>query len=183
MDKNTLRKMIQEKRNALSKQEVMQKSKIIEEKTVPFLKGTVALYKAFQNEVCINNLQAFVSQYALPVTKKKEPLRFYICNETTKFKTSSYGIEEPIDGILCDALQFDIMVIPIVGFDENCNRLGYGKGYYDAYLKQTNALKIGVAYECQKVDRIPVESYDVPLDMIITESNIYIHDKKNRSTM
>lgn len=173
MDKLSLRNHIQEKRNALSKQQVMQYSKIIQGKTVPFLRGTVALYNAFQNEVCVNELKTLVKQYALPIAKKNEPLQFYTCNENTKFSISSYGIQEPIDGILCDPTRFDVMVIPLVGFDEYCNRLGYGKGYYDAYLKHTNALKIGVAFECQKVDSIPIGPHDVALDMIITETNIY----------
>lgn len=173
MDKHCLRKHIQQKRNALSKQQVMQYSEIIQEKAVPFLKGTVALYNAFQNEVCVNELKTLVEQYALPIAKKNEPLQFYICNLHTKFSISSFGIQEPIDGTLCDPISFDVMIIPLVGFDEQCNRLGYGKGYYDAYLKHTKALKIGVAFECQKVDSIPVQPHDIVLDMIITEANIY----------
>lgn len=173
LDKQVLRKQLLAKRNALSKQQVLQYSAIIQEKTVPFLKGTVALYEAFQNEVDVHDLKKHVKQYALPVAKNQQPLQFYLCHKDTIYSMSSFGIREPINGSLCLPEQLDIMIIPLVGFDAQCHRLGYGKGYYDRYLKHTNALKIGIAYECQKVDIIPIQDHDMVLDMIITEEKIY----------
>ena len=67
------------------------------------------------------------------------------------------------------------MILPIVGFDERKNRLGYGKGYYDRYLqKNMEIIKMGIAFECQKWENgIPYENTDIPLDIIITETECY----------
>ena len=68
-------------------------------------------------------------------------------------------------------------MIPLVAFDVNLNRLGYGGGYYDRYLekisKQKKIIKIGIAYSFQKIPKIPINNYDIKLDCIITEKKIY----------
>jgi 5,10-methenyltetrahydrofolate synthetase len=69
------------------------------------------------------------------------------------------------------APQFDVIIVPMLGFDANLNRLGYGGGYYDRFLAgQPQARKIGVCFELGKLDQLPAEPHDIPLDMIITES-------------
>ncbi len=67
----------------------------------------------------------------------------------------------------------DIVLVPLLGFDEELNRIGYGKGYYDRFLKHVDSLKIGLAFENQKVPKIQKEDTDVPLDIVITEKEIY----------
>lgn len=70
--------------------------------------------------------------------------------------------------------QFDAIIVPMLGFDENLQRLGYGGGYYDKFLAtQPSAKKIGVCFEAGKLDRIPYEPHDVALDIIITEERVY----------
>lgn len=73
-----------------------------------------------------------------------------------------------------------LMIMPGSAFDKECNRMGYGKGYYDKYLdfllKENLALKlrtIGLCFECQMQERIPAEAYDRKADMVITEKGIY----------
>ncbi len=65
------------------------------------------------------------------------------------------------------------MLIPLIAFDENLNRVGYGGGFYDRYInrirKNKRILKIGVAYSFQKVKKIITNKYDIKLDYIITE--------------
>lgn len=69
---------------------------------------------------------------------------------------------------------FDVIIVPMLGFDEKRHRIGYGGGYYDMFLaSQPRAKKIGVCYEAGRVEQIPAESHDVALDMIITESHTY----------
>lgn len=66
--------------------------------------------------------------------------------------------------------QFDVIVVPMVGFDSSLQRIGYGGGYYDKFLAtQSSAIKIGVCFELGRLEKIPAEPHDIPLDRIITE--------------
>jgi 5-formyltetrahydrofolate cyclo-ligase len=68
----------------------------------------------------------------------------------------------------------DLIIVPLVAFDESCNRIGMGGGYYDRFLKNyPKARKVGLAYELQKVSHVPVEQHDVRLDQIVTEKSVY----------
>ncbi len=74
----------------------------------------------------------------------------------------------------------DLVLMPLVAFDLQGNRLGMGKGYYDrtlSYLRQRRHWRkprlIGVAYEFQKVDALPFQPWDVPLDGVVTEAGFY----------
>lgn len=70
--------------------------------------------------------------------------------------------------------QFEVIIVPMLGFDRELNRIGYGGGYYDKFLAtQPKAKKIGVCFELGIVEQIPAESHDVPLDMVITERTLY----------
>lgn len=72
------------------------------------------------------------------------------------------------------AKQLDLVVVPGIVFDIKGNRLGTGKGYYDRFLKRyPDAFKIGLAYQEQIVARLPHDPYDVPMNLIITDKNIY----------
>ena len=66
----------------------------------------------------------------------------------------------------------DVAFIPLIACDKNKNRIGFGKGYYDKFLSGKNILKIGLAYDFQIVDHIPSNSWDVKLDLIITDKQI-----------
>lgn len=76
--------------------------------------------------------------------------------------------------------QYDVIFVPLVAFDSVCHRIGYGGGWYDRFLaNQPQALKIGLAYEMQKVQLIPAEAHDVPLDIVVTEKAVYQRANKN----
>lgn len=94
--------------------------------------------------------------------------------------TSSYGILEPIgDKNDFDVNKLDLIVMPGVAFDEICNRLGYGGGYYDKFLDKNNieCKKVALAYELQVLNKLEAEEHDVKVDSIITEKRI-INNKK-----
>ncbi len=81
-----------------------------------------------------------------------------------------FGIGEPTGPKWTDLAAVDLIVVPGVAFDRQGNRMGRGRGFYDRMLKSTpNAVKIGVAYDFQILDAIPVEPHDVPMDAVITE--------------
>jgi 5-formyltetrahydrofolate cyclo-ligase len=86
-----------------------------------------------------------------------------------------------IDVVMGDAHQrstlpdrtFDVILVPLLAFDENANRLGFGGGWYDRFLaNQADSKKIGLAYEIQRAPHLPVESHDVCLDIVVTERKI-----------
>lgn len=84
-------------------------------------------------------------------------------------------VPEPLD-LNADATEdkLDLIILPGVAFDKKGNRLGMGKGYYDRYLAKHKGIKrVALAYEEQVLDSIPKESYDEPVDIIVTDQNIY----------
>ena len=97
----------------------------------------------------------------LPRIKKNSQMSFY--------QWSTNGIPEPNSKMLKYP---DVVLVPIVAFDKNFNRIGYGGGFYDRYIKKVRkrkkVLTIGFAYSFQKVKKIPTNSYDIGLDFIIT---------------
>ena len=86
---------------------------------------------------------------------------------------NKYGIPEPI---LSKILYPDILIIPLVGYDSDLNRLGYGGGYYDRYIEKIEkfkkVIKIGFAFSYQKLKSVPTNHHDKRLDFIITEKEI-----------
>ena len=88
---------------------------------------------------------------------------------------NKFGILEPIKS---KAKVPDIILVPVLAYDKNKYRLGYGKGFYDRYLNKylkrfKNILTIGVAFSFQKYHKLPINQNDVKLDFIITEKGIY----------
>ena len=85
-------------------------------------------------------------------------------------KINNYGIPEPVSD---KVLSPDMLLIPLVAFDQNLNRLGYGGGFYDRYIKKNKKDKkiitIGLAYSFQKVKKIITNRYDTKLDFVVTE--------------
>lgn len=68
--------------------------------------------------------------------------------------------------------ELDIVLVPMLGGDVHGNRLGYGKGYYDRFLKQVHCPKVGLLFDCCLVDEVPTEDHDVVLDYIVTDKRI-----------
>lgn len=151
----------------------------------------IAAYYAFGNEVDLSTLMlSFETQHItgyVPIVLPEFQMQFAPVNSLTHTSLNRYGIKEPqIDNAaLVDASSLDAVLVPLVGFDEQCNRMGMGGGYYDRCFAQKRdqsvqkPLLIGVAYELQGVDNVHTEDWDVPLDYIITERRII--QRKNNS--
>lgn len=84
-----------------------------------------------------------------------------------------YGIPCP-EGPLVPPEEIDLILVPGLAFDKSCHRLGRGGGYYDRYLPGCRGKTVGLAFDCQVVERLPLEAHDAPLDMLVTESALYI---------
>ena len=110
---------------------------------------------------------------SLPVIKKNFQMDFYKWSFSEILKVNKYGIPEPETK---NIVYPDILLVPLVAFDKNLNRLGYGGGYYDRLIeklsKKKNIVKIGLALSIQEIDKVPINVYDQKLDYIITNKYI-----------
>ena len=110
---------------------------------------------------------------SLPVIKKNFQMDFYPWSFSEPLKINIYGIPEPETK---NIVYPDVLLIPLLAFDKNLNRLGYGSGYYDRLikklLKKKNIIKIGLAFSFQETDKVPINVYDQKLDYIVTNKYI-----------
>ena len=106
----------------------------------------------------------------LPKIKKNSQMNFFQWSTSDPLAINKFGIPEPISGM---AKYPDVLLVPLVAFDKNFNRIGYGGGFYDRYIKKIRkrkkVLTIGFAYSFQKIKKIPTNNYDISLDFIITD--------------
>lgn len=79
-----------------------------------------------------------------------------------------FGILEPHNGADYENQPIDFGVIPGMAFDASGNRMGRGKGYYDKLLKANPMLKAGVCFNFQKVEKVPIDSFDIPMDLVVS---------------
>ena len=110
---------------------------------------------------------------SLPIIKKNNQMNFFKWSKNDPLKINKYGIPEPVSSKI---LYPDILLVPLVGYDDNLNRLGYGGGFYDRYIEKIEKIKkiikIGLAFSCQKIKSVPINQHDKKLDFIITEKEI-----------
>ena len=126
--------------------------------------------KLFENNV-INKLKIL-----LPVITKNKVMHFYEWGKNNILQINQFGMLEP--AILSRHIIPDIMLVPLLAYDTQNNRLGYGGGFYDRYLNKylkihNNILTIGIAFSFQKYHKIPVFNNDVKLNYILTEKGIF----------
>ena len=109
---------------------------------------------------------------SIPKIGKKYDMKFFVWSINDPLNINKYGIPEPITNKI---IYPDILLVPLVAYDEERNRIGYGGGFYDRYIKKIKKIKkvltIGIAFSYQKVKKIPIEKNDIKLDFIITEKN------------
>ena len=111
----------------------------------------------------------------LPVVlEPKTPLEFRRWLASSDMREGPYGILEP--GPDAKAVRPDLILAPLLAFDRNGNRLGYGGGFYDmsikAIRKHQPVSAVGVAYAAQQIKAVPHDAYDTSLDWIITENGV-----------
>jgi len=110
---------------------------------------------------------------SLPVIKKNNQMDFFKWSSNDPLKINKYGIPEPVSSKI---FYPEILFVPLIGYDEDLNRLGYGGGFYDRYIdkieKNKKIIKIGLAFSYQQLKKVPISLYDKKLDFIITEKGI-----------
>jgi 5-formyltetrahydrofolate cyclo-ligase len=113
----------------------------------------------------------------VPVLRGDAQMVFCEIEPDTELEQNSFGVWEPVRGVLLDARCIDVVITPTVAFDGNHNRIGMGSGYYDRCFSHLRNRKtwlrpklIGVAFDCQKVEKIAPNPWDIRLYAVISES-------------
>ena len=181
VSRKDLRKEMLGRRNQLTPQEITEKSLEAVERiaVLPAFQNAKAimLYSHIRSELSLDALlshpasagKRFVWPLCLPDFQMKALM-------PGGWKAGAFGILEPDpDSSLEIAPEdLDLIICPGVAFDKDGSRLGMGGGYYDRFLpKCKNAVILMAAFELQKADHIPVDAWDFPMDMIVTEEGIY----------
>lgn len=99
----------------------------------------------------------------------------YLLTDNTKIKKNNYNIPEPVDGIEVPSSKIEVVFVPLLAFDKKGNRVGYGKGFYDAFLSECNpnTIKIGLSFfEAEETIEAVFEG-DIPLNYCVTPNTIY----------
>ena len=166
MNKFQLRKKISKIRSKFSRKKITVNSeaiiKLIEQKSP---NRRVGLYYPFGDELStlelMNRLIRKKFIISLPIINNKFEMSFYSWSPNEPLTINRFGILEPFKG---KKITPSTLIIPMLAFDSNLNRLGYGGGFYDRFIqkieKQNNCVKIGLALSCQKINKVPVDKYD-----------------------
>ncbi len=115
----------------------------------------------------ITNLLRRGIKVVCPQSLPKRQMKHLALNSLQELEEGIFGTKHPTGKSYYEG-NYDLIIVPGLAFDKQRNRLGYGAGYYDTFLKQQEkAYKVGVAYTFQVLDQIPVEGHDVRMDRII----------------
>lgn len=186
MNKSEIRQNIVAKRDLLDKNTIEKKSNSIKENlfSTEIYKNaeTIFSFISFGSEVgthtLIKEMLKDGKKVGVPFTYPKN--RKMTVSEIKDFdkdlEKGFYNILSPREEELkpIDPKDIDLVLVPGLGFDKKGYRVGYGGGYYDTFFEKVrdDVIKIGICFELQIIDSCPIDIYDVPVDYIITESNI-----------
>ena len=176
MNKSDIRKRILKlrKKNYLHKAQINFESVIKVLKKRKYTKKIIGGYFPYNYEVnIIPILEKFENlnySLLLPKVGKNSQMNFFDWSINDPLNVNDYGIPEPIT----NKIKYpDVLLVPLVAYDKNFNRIGYGGGFYDRYINKIKKYKkiitIGLAFSFQKVSNIPINEYDIKLDFIVTE--------------
>lgn len=134
------------------------------------LARVVALYKSLKNEVNTDFLIEHSLNEGKTVLLPKvigDNIVFYKYQNGDRLVKSSFGVNEPLEGKHVNKDLIDLIIVPGICFDKEGNRLGYGKGYYDRYLKEVNDLSVGICFKEQFIERVETDENDVKVKKLI----------------
>lgn len=179
--KSLVRQILRERKDSVTPRERLEKSRQISSRIADIIHDgeTVMVYSSKEKEVNTAPLIATLLERGIPVVvpiivKEDVSLRLSYLRDVSALVPSTFGVPEPIGSeIPATGREVDTIVLPMLGFDRNGGRIGYGAGYYDRFLEKNPHLrKIGIAFACQECECLPVDENDVRMDCIITEEGI-----------
>jgi len=176
MDKVSLRQQMLAKRRALEPDQAEVASQQIAAKVLQHTAfknaHRILFYASKGNEVhtfpLIAQALELGKQISLPKAHESH-LSLHPVSSLTELQLGNFGVLEPVQLSEIKLEEIDLIIVPIVAFDSENYRLGYGKGYYDKLLAGSEAYKLGLAYRFQQLAQIPHDPWDVCLDEIITD--------------
>lgn len=189
-EKKLIRQAVLEKRGCLTPLEAAQKSEAICRAVVAtrafvsarFIMAYIDARNEVQTEGIIRQAWAEGKRVAVPVCIPQTHM--LLVSELTSFgelRDGFYGIKEPMEQCVrpVSPEQLDLIIVPAVAYDRRGYRIGYGGGYYDRFLSSLDKdiVTIGIAFDIQIVGEVPVQPFDIPVDMVITESGIIKGEK------
>ena len=190
--RDTLRSSLREKRHGLSTEQQMAASlalfNMLGNQDFFRVAQRIAFYQVADGEIDPRMLLDLALSEGkscfLPVIQQDNPefVSFAPYDANTELVPNKWGIAEPPTSEGISPTNFDVVFVPLVGFSEDCFRLGMGKGFYDRtfsfkiFNRRSSPMLVGLAHESQLVDSFPVESWDVRLDAVATERHIYRPD-------
>ena len=184
--KTEIRKQVLAARRGLGREEVIRSSRIILEKAEKYLdlaQMDLYLYASCQNEVdtmqLIKDCLSRKQKIALPrVCEDGIHMKFYYITSLNDLTAGYKGIPEP--GLYCEPAAENrqkIILVPGVAFDKKGNRIGYGKGFYDRFMKLNPQIYgAGLSFDCQVAPVLPVQAHDYRMNALITESGCYFKE-------
>ncbi len=174
VDKVSLRKLMRDRKRALCPQEREQAAREVfrqlEDLPVFQQARTFVAYWSLPDELPTHT---FVEKWwkskliLLPVMQGETLVLRPFTGRDQMSSSNSFGVEEPLGEDYSSSDPIDLMLIPGVAFDAQHNRLGRGKGFYDRLLQGFNGPKIGLGFSFQRVEQVPAEAHDIPLDAVL----------------
>ncbi len=178
MEAEDIRRAMRSARKALSPGTVEELSRRIAEKLeeLPEYRqaGIVMIYSAVQGEVRLNLLRG--KDFLYPLCTGPGEMCALLPRGEGAWRKGAFGIPEPVRELSREIApeEIDLVLCPCTAFDADCRRLGMGGGYYDRFLPRcTKAKFIAVAYEFQRVEALEAQSWDIPMDAVVTEERVY----------
>lgn len=181
--KNTLRKTFLDVRKSLSVKEL----ELLSDKIISRLIGQSFFHRADiihiyvsideNREVITNQLIRYSlesgKQVVVPKMEPEGRLTSHLITSVANLKSNRWGVFEPVHENPVDSKDISLVITPMVAADFQKNRLGYGMGYYDRFLSETEAQRVGLCFNCSMSwIPLPTDKFDQSMDTIITESDI-----------
>lgn len=171
MDKALFRKIMLNKRNSLENR--VKYDEIIFNKLISFIDKyeNIASYYSFNSEVDTLKINSWILSHNKNLYLPKVTngvINFYKIDNLNDVSLGCFNVLEPNSNIIVSSDEIDCMIIPLLAYNKDFYRMGYGKGYYDKYLKDYDGFKLGIAYNIQYANDLIVESHDEKLDFVIT---------------
>lgn len=185
MQKASLRKKYKKKRAELPEKLCQEKSLQIANRLLKLPIWDLSFYHLFlsiikqkeiETEFILHILQGKDKHVVISKTDfSTMEMGHFLLTDQTKLKINSWGIPEPDEGISILTQKIDLVFIPLLAFDLHGNRVGYGKGFYDRFLKQCRpeTLKVGLSFFEAEPEIDSISPHDIPLDYCVTPERTY----------
>jgi 5-formyltetrahydrofolate cyclo-ligase len=173
MTKQELRKMIRQRKQQHSVDESSAFINRLKDNSHFLHAHTLLLYSALPDEVptqtLINELVVQGKTVLLPRVVSDTDMELRRYSGPADLQQGAFGIMEPTGELFTDYAAIDVAIIPGMAFDDEGHRLGRGKGYYDRFLAKLSptTYKIGLCFSWQRVDHVPTDDHDIPMDEVI----------------